>query len=72
MLGLPVPKVICWSAHANNPVESEYIIMEEANGTQLGELWDDMKLREKRRIVKDILGIQKKLLSVSFTLFVIP
>ncbi|RMZ82272.1 hypothetical protein DV738_g1897, partial [Chaetothyriales sp. CBS 135597] len=37
---IPVPKVYQWSACADNAVGSEYIIMEEAMGTQLGDAKD--------------------------------
>ena len=46
--------------------------MEEANGTPLSEVWDSLKLRDRRKIVGDIVGIEKKLLSISFTLLDLP
>jgi len=70
VLNIPVPKVFAWSAVANNPVEAEYIIMEEAAGTQLEEVWDDKRISDKTKIVKSLVEIEKKLLSVSFTRFV--
>ncbi|KAL1962037.1 hypothetical protein VTN77DRAFT_623 [Rasamsonia byssochlamydoides] len=36
VLEIPTPQVYAWSAHANNSVGSEYIVMEEAPGTKLG------------------------------------
>lgn len=68
ILKIPVPGVLAWSGNVNNPVESEYILMEEASGTPLWEVWDGLELDNKLRIVDDIVGIEKKLLSVSFTL----
>jgi hypothetical protein len=44
--------------------------MEEAQGTQLAEVWDSMKISDKTNIVKGLVEIEKKLLSVSFTRFV--
>ncbi|RYP57608.1 hypothetical protein DL769_009386 [Monosporascus sp. CRB-8-3] len=70
ILGLPVPKVLAWSMEADNPVQSEYIIMEEAAGTQLGEVWETLPLETKLEIVKDLVTVERKLLSVSFTQFV--
>ncbi|KAL2076086.1 hypothetical protein VTL71DRAFT_1029 [Oculimacula yallundae] len=67
VLDIPVPKVFAWSAAAKNPVEAEYIIMEEAPGTQLGGVWDSKTIQDKIAIVDGIVEIQKKLLSVSFT-----
>lgn len=66
ILKIPVPKVLAWSATDQNPVESEYIIMEEAEGTQLHEAWKDMKLKVKRNVIWEIIDIEKRLLSVSF------
>jgi hypothetical protein len=42
VLGITVPKVLFWSGKGGNSVE--YILMEEALGTQLGEVWDTMDL----------------------------
>ncbi|KAI0868933.1 kinase-like domain-containing protein [Hypoxylon argillaceum] len=67
ILGLPVPKVLAWSMDADNPVQSEYIIMEEAAGVQLSQVWDTLPIESKLEIVKDLVNIEKKLLSISFT-----
>jgi hypothetical protein len=72
VLELPVPKVLSWSGEAENPVGSEYILMEEANGRQLGENWDDMDLHDKLKIVEEIVAIEKKFLSLSFSQYVLP
>ncbi|KAF1961603.1 hypothetical protein CC80DRAFT_400961 [Byssothecium circinans] len=67
VLEIPVPKVFSWSGEVDSPVESEYILMEEATGTQLGEVWNDMELHDKLKIVDDIVAIERKFLSLSFT-----
>lgn len=59
ILDLPVPKVLAWGATSQNPVESEYIIMGEANGTQLHSLWSNMEIRAKLDIVAQIVGIKR-------------
>ncbi|KAK2762217.1 Phosphotransferase enzyme [Arachnomyces sp. PD_36] len=66
ILDLPVPKVLAWSATDRNPVESEYIIMEEAKGSRLHEVWQNLELRAKRDIIREIVDVEKKMLSVSF------
>jgi hypothetical protein len=66
VLGLPVPKVLAWSADYQNDVGAEYIIMEEANGTRLHEIWEDLELTAKRDIILEIVEVEKKLLSISF------
>ncbi|KAI1821833.1 kinase-like domain-containing protein [Xylaria intraflava] len=67
ILGIPVPKVLAWNMDADNPVRSEYIVMEEAAGTQLSQVWDTLSLDTKMEIVDDLVNIEKKLTSVSFT-----
>ncbi|CZS93857.1 probable FMP29 Found in Mitochondrial Proteome [Rhynchosporium graminicola] len=67
VLDIPVPRVFAWSAAADNPVEAEYIIMEEAPGTQLGGVWDSISISDKTAIGEGLVEIEKKLLSVSFT-----
>ncbi|UPX16985.1 uncharacterized protein EKO05_0007364 [Ascochyta rabiei] len=67
VLEIPVPKVLSWSGEAENPVESEYILMEEATGNQLGEIWDEMELHDKLKVVDDIVAFERKFSSISFT-----
>jgi hypothetical protein len=66
MLGIPVPKVIAWSDTDQNPVQAEYIIMEEARGSQLHEVWQDLPLPKKVDIIREFVDLERKLLSVSF------
>jgi hypothetical protein len=61
---------LSWSGKTANPVESEYILMEEAAGTQVSKIWHEMELRDKFKVVDDIVAIEKRLLSTSFTRFV--
>jgi hypothetical protein len=72
VLEIPVPKVLSWSGEAENPVESEYILMEEVTGDQLGEAWDELELPDKLKIVDDIVKFERKFLSLSFTRSVLP
>ncbi|OJJ96810.1 hypothetical protein ASPACDRAFT_54196 [Aspergillus aculeatus ATCC 16872] len=57
-LQIPVPRVLHWNATSKNAVGSEYIIMEEASGTQLG-----------LSIMREIVTIESKMLVVSFFSF---
>jgi hypothetical protein len=66
VLNIPVPKVLAWSATKQNPVQAEYIIMEEARGSQLHEVWQDLSLRSKSNIIREFVDVEGKLLSVSF------
>ena len=67
-----MPKVLSWSGEAENPVESEYILMEEATGNQLGDVWDELELHNTLKIVDNIVAIERKFLSLSFTRFACP
>lgn len=66
ILGLPVPKVIAWSATDQNPVDAEYIIIEEAQGSQLYTIWQDIPIKVKASIIEQIVDVETKLLSISF------
>jgi hypothetical protein len=69
-LNIPTPKVLSWNGDSQNKVESEYIRTEEAPGTRLSDSWQDMRLIDRIKIVDGIVGIEKKLLSLSFTRFI--
>ena len=71
MLEIPVPKVYEWSATSHNPVAAEYIIMEEVLGVRLGEAWDELKPDSKLAIMRELVSIETKLLSMSFSQYVI-
>jgi hypothetical protein len=64
VLQIPVPQVHAWSTRADNPVGAEYIIMEEALGTKLEDVWDTLSLEDRIAIMKDLVLIENKLLSV--------
>ncbi|PWY63891.1 phosphotransferase family protein [Aspergillus heteromorphus CBS 117.55] len=64
ILGIPTPQVYAWNANVNNPVGSEYIIMEEASGTKLDDIWEVISLEEKIEIMKDLVQLEKKMLQV--------
>ena len=64
-----MPKVQAWDGEDSNSAESEYILMEQAEGTQLEDLWTDMDLDEKFQVIDDVIEIQKKLQSATFSMF---
>ena len=72
ILNIPAPEVLAWSATDQNPVDTEYILMEEAKGTQLHEVWDGLQLRTKLEVVQEIVDVERKLLSVSFGEYATP
>lgn len=62
-----MPHVFAWSSDANNSVGAEYILMEEAAGRPLAEVWDEMEIESKATIVEDLVAIEKKSLSIGFS-----
>jgi hypothetical protein len=41
--------------------------MEHAKGTQIGEMWQDMTIRQKMAIVDEAVAIERRFSSVSFS-----
>lgn len=41
--------------------------MEEATGTKLEDVWDNLSLEDRIGIMKDLVLVENKLLSVSFS-----
>ena len=64
-----MPKVIAWDGKTANPAGCEYILMEEAKGKPLGAIWPGMELDEKFKIVEEVVAVQRKLQSVTFSRF---
>lgn len=66
VLNLPVPKVLGWSDTKHNVVESEYILMEEAKGSQLSSVWQGLPLEQKVHVVRGIVDVQAQMMSTPF------
>ncbi|KAI7710514.1 hypothetical protein KC353_g9655 [Hortaea werneckii] len=69
VLDIPVPEVIAWDGETANAAGCEYILMEGAKGESLGAIWSSMQLEEKFKIVDEVVAVQKKLQSVTFSRF---
>lgn len=68
VLRIPVPEVYEWCASAdNNPIGAEYIIMEEARGVQPANVWNVLTADSKLAIMREVVSIETKLLSLSFS-----
>ena len=50
-----------------NPIGTEYIMTEEAKGEMINDVWPKMDLRSKLSVIKDLVEVQRKLLSINFT-----
>ncbi|KAI9733948.1 MAG: Phosphotransferase enzyme [Cirrosporium novae-zelandiae] len=68
ILQIPVSNVLAWGATTKNSVGSEYIIKEEVKGKHPTEVWDDMELEDKLSIIEDIVEMERKFLSISFSI----
>lgn len=62
--GVPVPKVFAYAATAENPVGSEYIIMEKLGGKELGDVWYSMYDRERLSTINQVVKIEAILFSL--------
>ena len=59
-LEIPAPRVLAWSSDTStNPVESDYIIMEKAEGVELDEVWNGLTPDLKRGVVSELVRIEK-------------
>ncbi|KAJ9196650.1 hypothetical protein DTO164E3_6180 [Paecilomyces variotii] len=67
VLDIPTPRVYTWSAVDDNSVGSEYIIMEEAVGTQLENVWEGLTPPSKLEVMREIVKLEQKMLFVSFS-----
>lgn len=64
--GLPVPKILSWSATTSNPLGCEYIIMEKAQGKELGEIWYTMDSETRKSIVEKVVSLEALLSKLQF------
>ncbi|KNG87845.1 hypothetical protein ANOM_003744 [Aspergillus nomiae NRRL 13137] len=67
ILDIPVPKLYSWSTSNENNVGTEYILMEEAAGQPLEKVWDRISPDLKLDTMKELVLIEAKLLSLSFS-----
>lgn len=64
--GVPVPKVLAYSADESNPVGAEYIILEKLDGIPLSEQWFSMDNKSRAKIMKQIVEVEKKFMMIPF------
>lgn len=58
--------MLSWSCDPSNPVGSEYIIMEKAKGTALGDVWYRLPGSSKHKFIRQVVDLEAKLVSVPF------
>ncbi|KAK2825770.1 hypothetical protein FQN49_007382 [Arthroderma sp. PD_2] len=67
LVGVPLPKVYAWNPHtAGNSVGAEYIIMEKANGVLLSSKWPLMNKKQKVKLIKNVVSLEKSVLARQF------
>lgn len=65
VLGVPVPKVLDYSA-SRDPVGAEYIIMERIHGDSLASRWLSLTTEEVKDIMTQVAEIEQKIFSFRF------
>jgi hypothetical protein len=65
--GIPVPEVYRYSATANNPVGTEYILMAKAPGVSLASKWESLEDRDIKRIANSFVELEMKLFKLCFS-----
>lgn len=70
ILNLPVPRAYAWSSGASeNPLGAEYILTEKQDGVVLTDVWDTIKGKQKVRILDQVVDMEKRLTTTSFSKF---
>ncbi|UPX16688.1 uncharacterized protein EKO05_0007076 [Ascochyta rabiei] len=64
--GVPIPKVFDWCSSSDNPVRSEYIIMEKVQGKELEHTWYTMTANDRMNVVEKIVDIERMLFAIRF------
>lgn len=59
--GIPVPKVLHYSADAENPVGAEFIIMEKLPGRPLGDQWFSLSEDQRLKVISEVVRIEVNL-----------
>ncbi|KAG8625008.1 hypothetical protein KVT40_006759 [Elsinoe batatas] len=65
-LKLPVPRPLLCEPSADNPVGCEYLMMEEASGTPLHDVWHLKNIIDRAAIAESLIEIQANLISTAF------
>jgi serine/threonine protein kinase len=64
--GLPIPKVYAYSFTSKNEAETEYILMEYVQGTDLSQIWFELKEDEIISLMDQLAKIESTMMSISF------
>jgi len=64
--GLSIPKVYAYSFTSKNEAETEYILMEYAEGVDLSKIWFDLKEDEIISFMDQLAKVESTMMSISF------
>lgn len=62
--GVPVPKIYGYSATSQNPIGSEYMILEKVAGKELGKAWLELTPKQRLHIVEQVVEAEALLFSI--------
>jgi hypothetical protein len=63
---IPVPKVYGYSATADNPAQTEYMLLEYSSGKNLGALWGSMDEHDRYRFLQGLVRLESRLFNLRF------
>jgi hypothetical protein len=63
--GFPVPEVYAYCAHADNPVGSEYILLERVSGISVRDRWHDFTEKDIKRLALSVSELEGKLFEMN-------
>lgn len=61
--GIPAPRVLGYSV-GDNPVGSEYILMEKLPGRPIGDTWFDLSENERLKVLFEIVNLETKIFAI--------
>ena len=61
--GVPTPRIFGYAIN-ENPVGSEYILMEKLTGKPIGDAWFDLSQRQRLQVLHDIVKLEAKLFGI--------
>lgn len=64
--GLPIPEVYAYSFTSTNEAKTEYILMEYVKGTDLSEIWSNLKEDQIISLMDQLTKLESIMMSISF------
>ncbi|KAH7410486.1 kinase-like domain-containing protein [Phaeosphaeria sp. MPI-PUGE-AT-0046c] len=61
--GIPTPQILGYAMH-DNPVGSEYILMEKLPGKPIGDAWVDLSEQQRLQVLYDVVQLEAKLFDI--------